>query len=1197
MLLLVLAALAHDPFFTLLRGRETARQPPLRELPLGFLAWDEWGSRMLVAGPEGVALHDPSGQRIRPLPCGAVGPENVAREAAFSPDGARAAVLTSSGALCAWNLEGAVPLLVDGGRGWAHIDLAADAVAVGHSDGTVELRDLGTGARRWRRNLGQGGVEAVRLSADGNRLGVAFGRRGAAVLDPRSGRLIRAFGQAPVHAIDFHPELPELVVGLDGGEVERWDTTLWRPVGRFSVGDAAVIDLDYRRAGDMLAIGTAASDESAVVVWSFEEAGEVLRESPRAPGTRLTRVRFNAQGDELVATDGRSWAALWRRPTRTPMPVKTTSLEPPLHRELRSEAPPPDERPAEPVALGPVDLVLPRGGGALVRREGGPRGVRRADGAEGATLAESTGLVAPLALSAEGDQVAGWSTDGWMRVWDLATGAVRVKLAADRPRALAWRGGRLLMVDAQGRVRLGAGTRWTTVSAAPADATAVAFDGSAARRVVVGTADGGVAVFPLTQAAPARVAHLHAGPVVAVAISDDGQRVASVSSRPGGAGAQVALQWVGERGGEEVPIARVETVPHTVQFAPGRLDLLLVADRGVQVVDGRDGSLHLDRFGPVAAAAWDGAVVRVADPEGRLWEAKPSATPLVPHLYGAVLARTPRGRRVATLDGDVLSVWDGIPGRLRRVGRPIGQAVVEAAFNPGGTHLALRYADRRVEVLAWEADTAVALPAPSAGASDWVGFTPDGSRVWSFEGPRELVARDVATGAVMERRVLPGTGRLEVEIPPGPGRIARVLGPDGLAGWLDLASPSPFGFAPAEGPRPLAVRGDGKVVAWLDPGGAAVRRRAASTGLADSPPVPAVEGRAIVAAEWTEDGALFVVLDAGGFVRVLDDFGLLGRLDVGGPARFGGEYGPPVALAPGPEGLLYTWDAEGRRRVFRQASGTELPREAEGALAVLPVGPLGPWAATADGSTLLLGGPDGLVRVLSTRDGHQRGLLVEPGGAVTAVAVSPDGRRAASAGADAAVWGYALADYTGVLPAPTFGDVARWVAVSPDGERVAALGPAGVLRTWEFASRRPGPRWRLLDGVGEAAKDLEFIDTSHLCVTVEDVRCIDVVDGTPLPPAPAPPPPDEAPVALRPWLGLRAEAQGPGFSPAPGLWVVPARDGRVVAWDLATRTVRWVYTGYSDGSWVVDRGDGVRVASRSLWDGSAPRVSASDPPE
>lgn len=1197
MLLLVLTALASDPFFTPLRGRETARQPPLRELSLGFLGWDEWGSRMLVAGPEGVALHDPAGRRVRALPCGAVGPENPAREAAFSPDGSRAAVLTASGSLCAWSLESAVPLFVDGGKGWTHIDLGADAVAVGRSDGTVELRDLLTGARRWRRNLGQGEVEAVRLSADGTRLGVAFNRRGAAVLDPRSGRLIRAFGQAPVHAIDFHPEHPELVVGLDRGVVERWDTTLWRPVGRLEVGDAAVIDLDYRRAGDMLAIGTAASDESAVVVWSFEEAGEVLREPPRAPGTRLTRVRFNAQGDELVATDGRTWSALWRRPTRTAMPVKNVSYEPPLHRELRSEAPSPDGRPAETVALGPVDLVLPGGAGVLARLDGGQRVVRRADGAEVAKLAESALLVAPLALSAEGDQVAAWSTDGWMRVWDLATGAVRVKLAAERPRALAWRGGRLLMVDEQGRVRLGAGTKWSTVSAAPADATAVAFDGAATRRVVVGTADGGVAVFPLTQAAPARVANLHAGPVVAVAISDDGQRVASVSARPGGAGAQVAFKWVEERGGEEVPVARVETVPRVVQFAPGRLDLLLVADRGVQVVDGRDGSVHLDRFGPVAAAAWDGAVVRVADPEGRLWGTTPSAAPLVPHLYGEVLARTPRGRRVATLDGDVLSVWDGIPGRLRRVGRPIGQAVIEAAFNPGGTHLALRYADRRVEVLAWEADTAVALPAPSAGASDWVGFTPDGSRVWSFEGPRELVARDVTTGAVMERRVVPGTGRLDVELPPGRGRIARVLGPDGPAGWLDLASPSPFGFAPVNGPRPLAVRGDGKVVAWLDPDGSEVRRRAASTGLGDSPAVPAVEGRAIVAAEWTEDGALFVVLDAGGFVRVLDDFGVLGRLDVGGPPRFGGEYGPPVALAPGPEGLLYTWDAEGRRRVFRQASGTELPREAEGALAVLPVGPLGPWAATADGGTLLLGGPDGLVRVLSTADGHQRGLLLEQGGAVTAVGVSPDGRWAASAGTDAAVWGYSLTDYTGVLPAPTFGDVARAVAVSPDGGHVAALGPAGVLRTWEYASRRAGPRWRLPAGTGYTAKDLDFVDTSHLCVTVEDARCVDVVDGTTLPPAAAPPPPGEAPEALRPWLGLRAEAENPGFSPAPGLWVVPARDGRVVAWDIATRTVRWVYTGYSDGSWVVDRGDGVRVASRSLWDGSAPRVSSTDPPE
>lgn len=1211
LLLLAGVAVAAPSGFTRLTGREAARQDPIRSLDVAFLAWSEGEGTMLVRAGDGVALHDAGGREIRRLPCAAAGADDPPVEGALSPDGTRAVVRLASGRACAWDTGSVLPLLVSGGRSWRTVAITDTALAVGHEDGAVEVRELVTGARRWRRGYGNGAVVDLRFDADGERLVAAFAKRGAAVLDPRSGRLIRAVGATPTTAVDLDPTRPRLAVGLPTGAVDIYDTETWRLAETLEVGTAPVADLDYRKAGDQLLVATRARDDGALVAWSFDEGGEILREPPR--GDRpVAAARFNPYGDELVATDGVGRSAMWRQPTRSQMPVLIAPYEPPLHRGLPPRVPL-DPAPLPPtVALGDVRSLAPDGSRAVVRvvpappprpddplapaaraatpaaAPAGPPPLQMvaADGGQGPVLAESGAVEGPLAW--DGGRLAAWSTDGWLRVWDTATGAVVGKIAADRPAGLGYRRGRLVAVDPGGTVRYAGGGAALPVVPDLAEVTVAEVDPERPDRLVVGTRDGGVRPHETRRPNRGRGAILHAGPVLALALSADGRYVASASARLGDAGGLVAVQRIDNPEGEAVVTARLETVPEALTFSVDGRWLLARAARGAQVVDARTGALHLDLMAPLRGAAWtaDGGV-RVVDEVGRTWVVRPAAAPLREHQAGRVVARTTWGTRVATLDGDQVTLWDGSTGRRRRVLLPAGQAVEAARFDRSGRLLALRHADGTVESHYWEADTAQVVPAPAPGAPGWFAYAPDGSALWSFAAPRTLRAVDPASGAERERVELPaGRGAVRVEEAPGAPRFVRLVDDAGEVGWLDLG-PDSIGLVDAatQG-RPLAVRPDGRVLATVDPRTGGVRRRALGTGLADSPAIPLVEGRPVVLAGWDPDGALLMVLDAGGLLRLADDFGVVGRIQTDAPRAYGLPWGRPAHLSVDRGGRVTLIDEAGRTRSWNWASGNEAGPPAEGAGAVLPVAPARARALTADGRTLFLGGADGVVRAVDLVTGAQVGLGHAHREAITAVAVDPEGRVLATGGGEGAVYGWDLTTWTPVLPASTFGDPPAHLAVGPDGHWIAGLGPQGVLRVWDVSTRKPWARWQLAPALLDGVRGLSFLANTRLVVDGATTRWLDLWSGEDgaVGAAPAVAGPRWAPGA--PAASLRAPMVDAFALPDGRTEVVLGADGRVHVWDVEGPTLRSVTTLYGDGSWIVDRADGVRLASRTLRDGS-----------
>jgi WD40 repeat protein len=188
--------------------------------------------------------------------------------------------------------------------------------------------------------------------------------------------------------------------------------------------------------------------------------------------------------------------------------------------------------------------------------------------------------------------------------------------------------------------------------------------------------------------------------------------------------------------------------------------------------------------------------------------------------------------------------------------------------------------------------------------------------------------------------------------------------------------------------------------------------------------------------------------------------------------------GKSIGFAGGAGGPAYVWDLEAQT----------MPR---------PLGPASAMSAalTPDGSQLILGGTDGIVRVIDTRDGRQISQHQKHSAMVISLAVAADGRTVASNGFhegrsirvwdlqtgqdrpfDHAVGAFGRLDLSpaGSVLAVAAPVLSLWdlpndkliqqmpdagcdltnVAVSSDGLRVAAGGADGVIRLWDVPTGR-----------------------------------------------------------------------------------------------------------------------------------------------
>lgn len=1239
------------PPFILLEGQEVARTLPLRDFAQQVFGYNHDGSRILAADADGPVLLDVRGQTRGRLECSqaeATPPVDVSH----GRDGAVVAALFANGRVCVWDTA-AQTLLSSKGRSIAAMALGdRDTMVYGYADGKLEGRNARTGRRRWTRNPDLGPIVHLRFQARGPLVAASTGSNGVAVVDTRSGRLVRGLRGAPAWSAAFDPMSDRLAVGRANGRVELWNTRHWvsRDTVRFTGGQ--VIDLDFSPDGSQLVAatvtGVGASRVVTLEVWDFPIGELVFREStPAGPGP--TRARFDTSGDRLLAGNGpgannlvvgdsiggvQGASRAWSRPGARQIPRVLPSDEPPHHRPLGE-----DQTlaalttvPAERILVGAV-AMSPEGGRVLVRAVDAlptakaptailPGGVTRLSVVDVVTggvrpLAGSADAEAPFLFAADGGRV-GAVVQGALQLWDTGTGALVGRVSLARTRAASLLGERIAIATDEGKVYVGTLDRMRAVPGV-VGATAVALDPLHADRVAVGIRDGGVRILDVRKGLPIGQWGIHAGAIGALAFSADGRFLATAGPRAGTDTAAVTVLAALPQDVSDPWTAVVDSLPTRLAFTPDARGVVAVSARGVTVVRREEGTV-LALSAPAVDAAFTAAPLAESGPSSgpqrgslrwtdtlgavRRVAVGTTALPTVPR--GKPLAASADGRFSVTVDGDRVTVWNDREGLLLRELPAVGQAAVSCVFTDDGNRIAVLYADRSIEVYAVDTGDALRnLRGPPVENGNWLRFSDDGALLWTFGGPREVVGWEVETGTARERVVVSGDGPVHGDESRSLARFVR-LGDATTEAWLDTAAtPSVRLSYSASGSRPVAVHPNGKLVAAVQQGGIA---RLNVVTLRQVGPLLRIEGAEPGrAAAFSPDGNLLAVAYTTGLVRIWDLERNAVVASLGTDARQLGRAAPravaSLAFDQASE-LVLVRDETGYPRLFEWRISMEAPQMGLGAGPVLPSADVTALAVSPAGDTLFSAHGDSNARAWDLTTGAQTAFYWGHAARITSLSVSAGGRRVVTGSEDGSVRAWEASSAIEKVAVNTFADPVRRLAVSADGWLFAALGDGGVLRTWDGARGRALRRWQLATPPGTTLPELRLDSAGNALTvsfdgTVPTTWVLDPVTGAvtsapssvPIVPAPPvlPPVADPTPVET-----VRALAAGLSpitaevMTPDNATLVTAGTDGRIRLWDIATASLRGTLTALLDGSWVIDRPDGTRFGSESLRDDTSP---------
>ncbi|MFZ5477421.1 MAG: WD40 repeat domain-containing protein [Myxococcota bacterium] len=1158
------AALAQT--VTRLDPQEVPPAQLLRQLEGDLLAWIPDAAGVVTADAAGVGVEAISAApRAKALAC----PDATLppRDGAISPDGAGLVLLGANGRACAWDFRGGAMIGALRGRTWTHVASPdVHTVVAGGSDGAIEARGVLDGKRRWRRDPDVGRITDLRLDETGARAFATGDRHGVAVLQVKTGRLVRAFGDGPAYAIALHPREPVAFVGRDEGRVEVWDVYHWNLRNTFDVGEGRVEDVDVSADGRHLAIAVREATGVRIRAFEIATAVEVLREAAPKTGGDL-RVRFAPMGLRLAATDGVGWSAIWEEPGTLPFRRPVPSLEPPMHRNV--------DQLRELVAAAPIageprpDAVAVVGARSLVR-DGSGWSVRSGD----ASVAIGPTFDGPFAF--DGEQVAAW-TEGALHVWDAGTGALAWRATSPRPVAIALHRGAVALAGEDGTVWAGEGR----LRAAPSvtEAVAVAIDPAKPWRIGVGTGGGDVRLVDMKRPEGGRSWTVFAGPVTALAFAPDGMRLAAAGARPGaeegGGNVVVLAEVVREEAPADVPAFALARTPRALRFAADGKHLLAAAGGGLDVIDLARRVAVLEVAAPVRDARFEGGKVAYLDETAtlRLLDVPEAPLPSVPRERPLAVSTTEQ--LAAAADGDRVSIWKNLMGRFDRALVPAGRPVVGATFSSDDRLLGVLYADRTIEV--WDlrfGEIRHTFEGPPEDVGDWFAFSTGASWLWTLSGPGEAVAWDLETGEVAERVDLPGPP-WRVDPALSRGRFAVLVHPSGSRAWLDLQATSPHRLWP-EATRPLAISPDEKVALAVVEGH--VRIVNAKTGEIAVEPQPEHPGETPgLAGAWDVNGRAFAAATASGRILVWqrnrrDALSVL-RGDLPAFGRTG--VGTYVAMKwHAKEERLTAIEADGQRRHWEPMGGGERSTIPVGPGPVRPAGAVSAMLSTSDGR-LWTAHADDVVRGWDLRTGAQVALYYGHAGPVRALAATPDGALLVTGSDDGSVRVWETD--TGRPRLPLYAGRSPVLRVAVDATRVAALGEDGIVRVWDLKS-------------GKGVYRAEVFGATALALDGDRLRLgevgVDLVTGEPAV-SPAPPPPVEPPDPVADLAPRVAAVDRAGFAADGQTRVVTDPRGRIRLWDVATRSVRAVMVPLTDGSWTVDRADGTRDASESLRDGTA----------
>ncbi len=567
------------------------------------------------------------------------------------------------------------------------------------------------------------------------------------------------------------------------------------------------------------------------------------------------------------------------------------------------------------------------------------------------------------AYSPDGRSVVTASIDHKARIWDAATGALKLTLAGH---------------------------------ADVVETVAYSHDGS---RIVTGSDDKTIIIWAAATGKPLLTLRGHEGTVTSAVFSNDGRRIVSVSDD------QTARVWDAGTGAQLHSLVGHHAGLSFASFSPDGSQVVTASiDKTAKIWDTATGALvrtlagH-DNFVMTAVFSPDGRRILTAsnDKTAQVWDAATGAVLLTirGHQNGLSFAQySPDGRRIATASTDKTArLWDAGTGELLQVLAGHQDTIASVDFSPDGQRLVTASLDKTARV--WDV-SASAHARTLGGHTAYVSrasFSPDGTRVLTASYDSTARIWDAASGGVLQTLAGHQGAVLDAGF-SADGRRVVTASLDGSVRIWDAASGQAMQSLPVATPVAYSASFSPDGLRVLASGNDTVARV-----------LDAASGRTLVtlrghtnwvrSAHFSPDQHRIVTGSFDGSARIWDAATGATRLVI--PADRADVY--RVRFSPDGAHIL-TASADGTAAIFDAATGARLLTLSGHKAGVRAA------AYSPDGRRIVTASDDETVRTWDAATGAPLAVLPAPGGIVRDAAFSPDGSRIVIASDDfrARIW-------------------------------------------------------------------------------------------------------------------------------------------------------------------------------------------------